>query len=240
MTIDREDLLLYAVHQLPPAREAEVQAALDADPTLWAHVQDDLDALTLLLDDLDLTQVTVPEDSEERLLSRIRMERSVHAQQEEITSIPFNSSSESSQLPDAPAQVLQGRRTGPPAWWAALALVAAAAMFFALRPPTDPLQRYVNTPGAVATTVKNGQENIGTLVRLPDGRVYVHLVRPADAGRTYQLWQIQAGKPVSLGVFGAQGVLTAPLTPGATLAVSVEPPGGSPQPTTKPLFAQTL
>ena len=44
---------------------------------------------------------------------------------------------------------------------------------------------------------------------------------------------------MSLGVFG-QDVLTAALPQGASVAVSVEPPGGSPQPTTTPLFVQAL
>ncbi|HKW41021.1 MAG TPA: anti-sigma factor [Gemmatimonadales bacterium] len=66
---------------------------------------------------------------------------------------------------------------------------------------------------------------------------------PAPAGRTYQLWAIAQGKPVSLGVFntGANGRLTTALDVPAGLtfevtAVTEEPAGGSPQPTQQPFL----
>ncbi|MDL2345690.1 anti-sigma factor, partial [Deinococcus sp. MIMF12] len=128
----------------------------------------------------------------------------------------------------------------PRRWPIALGLVAALALAFALlpRPQTDPLEVYRTTPGAVERSLEAGGERVGTLVQLPEGRVYVHLSRTLPPERTYQLWQIQDGTPVSLGVF-ERGLLVT-LSPGATVAVSVEPPGGSPQPTTTPLFVQPL
>src|SRR5206468_7429650 len=66
---------------------------------------------------------------------------------------------------------------------------------------------------------------------------------PASAGRTYQLWAIAQGKPVSLGVFNtaADGRLTAAMDvpPGLTFeltAVTEEPAGGSPAPTQQPFL----
>jgi anti-sigma-K factor RskA len=69
--------------------------------------------------------------------------------------------------------------------------------------------------------------------------LYVHgLPRPA-AGRTYQLWVIVEGKPVSLGIFDVeqdgQARMTAQQLPElrgpVTIAVTEEPAGGVPQPT---------
>jgi len=67
---------------------------------------------------------------------------------------------------------------------------------------------------------------------------------PAPAGRTYQLWGIPTGgKPQSLGVFDAdssghaRAVLRVP--PNAAMdvaAITVEPAGGSPGPTTTPVL----
>ena len=62
---------------------------------------------------------------------------------------------------------------------------------------------------------------------------------PAGAGRTYQLWFIAGGKPVSAGVFepGADGhgsLLVENVAPADEIqawAVTVEPAGGVPQPT---------
>ena len=243
MNIDRDHLLASALGQLSPAEEARVQAALRADPTLQAEYQAEQEALMLLLGDLDLDSVTLPADAEDRLLARIRAEDSASdgaraplASPGAVALVPGGS------LPaSAPAEGAVRSRTRP-AWWLALplGLAAALAVFFALRPDADLLVQYAATPGAVSRQVTANGQSLGTLVRLPDGRVFVKLGRPADSGRTYQLWQIAGGKPVSLGIFGDQGVLTAPLPEGATLAVSVEPPGGSAQPTTTPLFDQAI
>lgn len=70
---------------------------------------------------------------------------------------------------------------------------------------------------------------------------------PAAQGRTYQLWGIESGKPpVSLGTFNtdssgralASVAVPAGLRIGVT-AVTDEPSGGSPQPTTTPFLAAT-
>lgn len=60
---------------------------------------------------------------------------------------------------------------------------------------------------------------------------------PAPAGRTYQLWTIVGGQPVSHGVFDvdadghAQVVAQAPPGPHDAVAVTIEPTGGVPSPT---------
>ena len=70
---------------------------------------------------------------------------------------------------------------------------------------------------------------------------------PAAAGRIYQLWGIEAGRsPVSLGTFNtdSSGRAFASLNVPAGLRIAVtavtdEPSGGSPQPTTTPFLAAT-
>jgi anti-sigma-K factor RskA len=70
---------------------------------------------------------------------------------------------------------------------------------------------------------------------------------PAANGRTYQLWGIETGRPpVSLGTFNTDSsgrVLTSlPIPSGLRIAVTAvtdEPSGGSPQPTTTPFLAAT-
>jgi len=69
--------------------------------------------------------------------------------------------------------------------------------------------------------------------------LYVYNLPPPPAGRTYQLWLIVAGVPVSMGTFGVEpdgrGRLEAPSVPAfegeVTVAVTVEPAGGVPSPT---------
>jgi anti-sigma-K factor RskA len=72
-------------------------------------------------------------------------------------------------------------------------------------------------------------------------------LQPAPDGRTYQLWGIADGKPVSLGTFNTnqQGqavtALSLPSAPQFELtAVTEEPAGGSPQPTTTPFLVGTF
>jgi anti-sigma-K factor RskA len=73
---------------------------------------------------------------------------------------------------------------------------------------------------------------------------------PAAPGRTYQLWGIASGKgqkPVSLGTFNtsANGEVRLSVTVPAGLQIAVgavteEPAGGSPQPTTTPFLVGQL
>ncbi len=80
-----------------------------------------------------------------------------------------------------------------------------------------------------------------------EGKAVAHAFRlpPAPAGRDYQIWALVDGKPVSLVVFNSsddghalvdvQGVSSN--VRGVTdILISVEPKGGSPQPTTAPFL----
>jgi anti-sigma-K factor RskA len=69
--------------------------------------------------------------------------------------------------------------------------------------------------------------------------LYVYNLPPPPAGQTYQLWLIVAGTPVSMGVFGVEpdgrarlDAASVPAFSGeVTVAVTIEPLGGVPQPT---------
>jgi anti-sigma-K factor RskA len=68
-------------------------------------------------------------------------------------------------------------------------------------------------------------------------------LRPANPGRTYQLWGLRGGQPTSLGTFNTEAsgraVVTLPVAVGARFelsAVTEEPAGGSPRPTTTPFL----
>jgi anti-sigma-K factor RskA len=63
---------------------------------------------------------------------------------------------------------------------------------------------------------------------------------PAPAGKTYEAWVIESGKPVPAGTFaGGDGVafqLTRDVAEGTVVAVTLERAGGATRPTTKPLI----
>jgi anti-sigma-K factor RskA len=65
----------------------------------------------------------------------------------------------------------------------------------------------------------------------------------APAGKTYEAWVIAGGTARPAGLFsgGSEQVsLTRPALAGDTVAVTLEPAGGSPKPTSRPLAAATL
>ena len=85
----------------------------------------------------------------------------------------------------------------------------------------------------------------GRLVVARKGVVLVSRLGRAASGRTYQAWALSAsGDAVSLGTFaggsGATVVLPESARGAATIAITNEPSGGSPQPTSKPLAAAQL
>ena len=69
--------------------------------------------------------------------------------------------------------------------------------------------------------------------------LYVHNLPPLGPGQTYQLWVIVSGQPASAGIFGTQpdgsarhtDALPTTVEGNVTLAITVEPEGGVPQPT---------
>jgi anti-sigma-K factor RskA len=74
-------------------------------------------------------------------------------------------------------------------------------------------------------------------------------MRPAPAGRAYQLWIVRDGEPVSVGVFNSdpdghalvEGLDLPPTSAGVTqVLLTVEPSGGSPRPTTQPMLRGTM
>jgi anti-sigma-K factor RskA len=99
---------------------------------------------------------------------------------------------------------------------------------------------------AVIATLQGGSGQ-GSMVRTNDGATVFVVKLPAlQPGRTYQLWRIQGDTPpTSAGLFnvGPLGYGVFPLEAGQqpqageTVAVTDEPSGGSPGPTTPPLIA---
>ncbi len=153
----------------------------------------------------------------------------------------------------------RARRSSVRATVAAIVLAAAAVVLvvvgLALRPkeadPTLTAARVEQQaaqaaalPGASTGTLTSGDGNVDVKVVLdPNGHMYaVPQKLPAlDDDHSYQLWALDSGTPVSLGVL--RGAASMELPAGehpSRLALSKEPRAGSPQPTTTPLAAGQL
>lgn len=72
----------------------------------------------------------------------------------------------------------------------------------------------------------------GWALRTPRGEVLLLLKSPPPPGRVYQAWLIQDGHRKSLGLSPTPLLELGSLPEGSLVGVSVEPPGGSPAPTT--------
>lgn len=118
--------------------------------------------------------------------------------------------------------------------WRALAtgaLAALAVVLFLGRQPETP------TAPLVAASL-TGDAGMSFIAVYDPGAAELRIRRTAGAppsDRDLELWLIEGTTPRSLGVIGAEAAVPFPagLPEGTTLAVSVEPPGGSPtgQPT---------
>ena len=146
-------------------------------------------------------------------------------------------------------------------WQGATALATAAAVVLAIvaldrpaLPPPPPPPPAVVAPAAPLVAILIGDAGKGVVAISYDrasGRM-VTVPHALDLGtRAAELWVIPAGgKPVSLGIIAAAdaghaepgGIARPALSPGATLAISVEPAGGSPtgQPTGPVILTGTM
>jgi anti-sigma-K factor RskA len=134
-----------------------------------------------------------------------------------------------------------------PRWWSrpapwrwatgGLAAVAAALLLYIVLTP----------PSYVAVLHAPQQDQASWVATVGRDGLTIRTIAAASppAGRAFELWAIAPGAtaPQSLGVIPADGVLRVSALPadvrvGATLAISVEPPGGSPtkQPTGPVVF----
>lgn len=120
---------------------------------------------------------------------------------------------------------------------AAAALVLALFIVYPTSPPAPPaLQAELVDEGRGLTLLVDYAPQTEALIVNASGPA-------ADAGSVYELWVIDdSGEPRSLGLLGEEGtVLQAALQAGQTLAISLEPEGGSPEPVpTGPVLATAL
>lgn len=139
-----------------------------------------------------------------------------------------------SRLDGARGEALRSLWNRPAPWrWATAvcaAIAAALALYMAFAPvPTE--SRFVAVLHAPQQRQSNWLATIGH-----DGLSISPIAEEhPPVGRAFELWAIAPGaaQPQALGVVPANGVLRLAIVPpavraGATLAISVEPPGGSP------------
>jgi anti-sigma-K factor RskA len=124
---------------------------------------------------------------------------------------------------------------------AAVAAVAAVAVV-GLGTWSIVLQHRLDTVDS-ALTVRPLEGASGFVIVRPNGQAQLAVAKlaPAPAGKTYEAWVIKGGAAAPAGTFAGGGAasvtkLERPVRTGSVVAVTVEPAGGSSQPTTKPFI----
>lgn len=224
MTIEDAVLIDYAVGTLPREQVEEVERFLRSHPEAAAEVRRMQDTVAQLV--LSLPPETTSQASEAALVERL-------SRHEE---------------PPRKRRVRTAREARRSPRWAALGLAAALgiAAWLVLSPFSSSdrvgqlIARYEGQPGALSSrlTTEDGAD-LGTLVRLQDNRMFVAFERKPANG-VYQLWEIRGEDIVSLGVVDDLTALTPPVAGGSTFGVTIEPAGGSAQPTAEPLVLVPL
>ena len=103
----------------------------------------------------------------------------------------------------------------------------------------------ISQPGATRLPLARSSGKLTVVVGRSDRAVLIGSnLAPAPTAKEYEVWVIRAGEPRRAGLFaGGPGKVVIALTrgvpPGATVAVTLEPRGGSNVPTGQPLFHAT-
>ncbi len=235
MTVDRDLLLDYVMGSLTLEQESEVAAYLNRNPAEAAWVRDMFETLAAVALAQDPAEVAA--GAEDALLARIR------ARPESSDAAP-----EPAPVVTLPREAAPRRSRGGP--WLALALAAALAVvaWVGLRPALERYQvaqrldQLCSEAGVRCETLAtDSNQPLGTLALKADNTLYVVFDRDPPAGQVYQAWEIVGGTPQSLGVWDGRALaIEQAVSTDSTFGVSVEPPGGSPQPTSTPIVVLPL
>jgi anti-sigma-K factor RskA len=246
-------LAAYALGALEPGEIARVSALLKERPELRATLEE----LRATADQLPyaLPEATPPADLRQRVLDRATG-RAAPRQAPAPAGWPQRARAWVLGLGMLAAAAIVAAAAG----WGQLAgarseLASARAEFattqaqiVTAQAQLDQLQAQIATAQKVLASLE-GQNGSGAVLQISNGNtIFAAQLPRLQAGRVYQLWRIPGGgAPLSAGLFTVdqQGYGQIILPPGQqpqageTVAVTDEPDGGSPGPTTQPLIVGT-
>jgi anti-sigma-K factor RskA len=235
---DGEDLAAaeYALGVLDPAARAAVEARSEADPTFAGEI------FAWVLRFAPLMELVTPVEPSPALWGRIQASIA-RSDERRATAAPV--AGQPPETPPEPANDRAPRGVGLWRAWAvgASAVAAAALLFIGVRALSPSALSPLATGGHTLVArllLKDGGGGVVTVAYDPQRAVF-YMAPDADfsvpAARSAELWLIPAdGKPRPLGVMDPSkpASLSIPASyrtlarPDAVLALSIEPPGGSP------------
>ena len=229
----RDDVGSYVLRALPDDGHERFEAHL----TTCEDCRRDVAELQVAADTLPLAavQVAPPPELRDRIMATVRSEADLLGAAES----PAGAAA-------TPPQRRERRR-----WWAlrplpavglATAVLAAAVVAGVLVVGGDD----THTVQAKVTLTSTPDARASLEVTGTEGKLTVRNFPPAGGDRVYEAWRMRNGKPVPAGLFrvgdngGATLAIDEPLKSGDQVLVTVEPGGGSAQPTSKPIVAAAV
>lgn len=265
MTADDERALLAAGHalgNLTPEEEAAYQAWLAEDPDHRAEARQLAQASAAVRAEAPEQQ---PDPAlKARILDRLATTpQQTPAARHPLERDALAPAPPAARETVGPAPHRPPRQKGRRRLLASVAAVLAAAVLFvgglalgtATHPVTAPstspaeaqaqeLARIASAPDAQRTTTEiagGGQVTLVWSDSVAASAIIANGMAPAPAGKTYQLWYMRGGHATPAGFMPSTAsvrpwaVLTGQLQPGDAVGITVEPSGGSAQPTSKPI-----
>ena len=264
---DDHDAMLgaYALDAVDADERAEIEAYLAQTPEARAEVDRYQAAIVALAE--DELQTTMPEGVWDRVSSAMfgggAAEPSVSTMPPTLPKLAVLPTRVADRAASAPRPQARPRRRPRPA-----ALVLAAAAAFVIATLTGLLIRQqgkltdalaISVPAQVRARAQRASDDptssVGTLAgdggapvvravedKAGNGYLFADALPPLADGRTYQLWTLDGGKPVSLGILGGKpGIITFPAGGRPkTLAITAEDLPGAQAPTQTPLVSGSV
>ena len=231
----RDDVASYVLRALPDDEHERFEAHL----TTCEECRRDVAELQVAADTLPLAavQVAPPPELRDRIMATVRSEAELLGAAGARADEPVPA-----RAAKAPRRTRRWSLRPLPAVGlatAVLAVAVVAGVLVAGGDDTHTVQAKVtltSTPDARASLEVTGSE----------GKLTVRNFPPAGGDRVYEAWRMRDGKPVPAGLFrvgdngGATLAIDEPLKSGDQVLVTVEPGGGSAQPTSKPIVAAAV
>jgi len=241
MTPDRDTLIQYVMGGLTPEQEREVIAYLRSHPEDAAWVRDMFEVMAevALLEE----PAEVPVGAGAALLERVRGGTVGSASNQRVTEVKEPEDAEPPEVLTLPRHPNRNRWTG-----FAIAAALVLLVWVGVRPTYESaaLQRRLDQvcgePGVACQALESEtNEPLGTLAQRADNSLFLVMADDPPEGQVYQAWEIVGDTPQSIGVWDGRLLdITQALGAESVFGVSLEPSGGSPQPTTTPIIVVPL
>ena len=244
MNIDQDTLIAYAMGMLSEQEMKTAEQHLRTHPEDALEVKRYLNALSAMVITEEPEAITWSE--EQKLLLRVRAQGDTKQSRIEAQAKKdaYEQPEDSNVIkPDSEARSKYQ-------WGLGFAVAACLAAFIFYGPFStwyekaqlnQQIVEAIQQSGAVSTAlVDDADESIGTLVRQTDNSIFVVLNEELSDEQVYQAWNIVDGQPKSMGIYQEGIIKVDGFEAGNIFGVTIEPAGGSDQPTTTPIVIYEL